>query len=171
MRTGDDIICGHAQLRRALRSRHNRKIPSVSNCWRSQLPGRGLCRAIAQCEQARAAPQWPLTRIDPPPSVARRSNPLATKAATTALLNLLGDVICQLGIEKGQFDFKRSAIFTFLGGVLVGPTLHFWCGASQLSPAREPLATLQCLPPECLLGRPTHHHARLTARKSLPQVL
>lgn len=49
-----------------------------------------------------------------------------TKAATTAFLNWLGDAISQLAIEKGEFNFKRSAIFTFLGGFLVGPTLHFW---------------------------------------------
>jgi hypothetical protein len=33
----------------------------------------------------------------------------------------------QVGVEKVEnVDIKRAAIFSFLGGALVGPTLHFW---------------------------------------------
>lgn len=53
--------------------------------------------------------------------------PVLTKAVTSALLNLIGDVICQLVIDKvPSLDYKRTFMFTFLGLALVGPTLHFW---------------------------------------------
>jgi peroxisomal membrane protein 2 len=39
----------------------------------------------------------------------------------------LGVVVWQLVIEKnGKLDVKRTAVITFLGLVLVGPTLHIW---------------------------------------------
>ncbi|KAL8041720.1 hypothetical protein ABFX02_09G002400 [Erythranthe guttata] len=53
--------------------------------------------------------------------------PVMTKAVTSALLTFVGDVICQLVIDKVPSpDLKRTFIFTLLGLVLVGPTLHFW---------------------------------------------
>jgi hypothetical protein len=53
--------------------------------------------------------------------------PVRTKAITAAILNFLGDLFCQLVIEKnGKLDVKRTAVITFLGLVLVGPTLHIW---------------------------------------------
>lgn len=53
--------------------------------------------------------------------------PVATKAVTSALLTLIGDLICQLAIEQvPSLDHKRTFLFTLLGLVLVGPTLHFW---------------------------------------------
>ncbi|XP_010036405.2 protein sym-1 [Eucalyptus grandis] len=53
--------------------------------------------------------------------------PVATKAVTSALLTFLGDLICQLVIDQApSLDLKRNFSFTFLGLVLVGPTLHFW---------------------------------------------
>ncbi|XP_010520630.1 PREDICTED: protein sym-1, partial [Tarenaya hassleriana] len=53
--------------------------------------------------------------------------PVLTKAVTSAILNLVGDLICQLAIDKvSSLDTKRMLLFTFLGLVLVGPTLHFW---------------------------------------------
>ncbi|KAK4777472.1 hypothetical protein SAY87_017659 [Trapa incisa] len=53
--------------------------------------------------------------------------PVRTKAITSALLTFIGDLICQLVIEQvPSLDMKRSFLFTFLGLVLVGPTLHFW---------------------------------------------
>lgn len=55
------------------------------------------------------------------------NHPVTTKAITSALLNLFGDLVCQLMIEKSEtVDLKRIGIFTLLGLVLVGPTLHFW---------------------------------------------
>ncbi|KAM0981457.1 hypothetical protein ACFX13_014820 [Malus domestica] len=53
--------------------------------------------------------------------------PVATKALTSALLTLTGDIVCQLVIDKAPYlDLKRTFLFTLLGLVLVGPTLHFW---------------------------------------------
>ncbi|KAK9725933.1 hypothetical protein RND81_05G178500 [Saponaria officinalis] len=53
--------------------------------------------------------------------------PVLTKAVTSALLTLVGDLICQLVIDKvPTLDYKRTFTFTFLGLALVGPTLHYW---------------------------------------------
>ncbi|KAL2553387.1 protein sym-1 [Forsythia ovata] len=53
--------------------------------------------------------------------------PVMTKAVTSAFLTLVGDLICQLVIDQvPSLDLKRTSIFTLLGLVLVGPTLHFW---------------------------------------------
>lgn len=55
------------------------------------------------------------------------NHPVLTKAVTSALLNLVGDLICQLLIDKvPSLDLKRMFLFTFLGLALVAPTLHFW---------------------------------------------
>ncbi|KAL6579717.1 hypothetical protein OROMI_007741 [Orobanche minor] len=55
------------------------------------------------------------------------SYPVMTKAVTSAFLTLVGDLICQLLIDQVPSpDMKRTFIFTLLGLVLVGPTLHFW---------------------------------------------
>ncbi|CAN0890626.1 Protein sym-1 [Linum grandiflorum] len=53
--------------------------------------------------------------------------PVLTKSVTSGLLNFLGDIICQLVIDKAPSpDLKRTSRFAFLGLVLVGPALHFW---------------------------------------------
>ncbi|XP_054800192.1 protein sym-1 [Prosopis cineraria] len=53
--------------------------------------------------------------------------PISVKALTSALLTLIGDLICQLVIDHvPSLDIKRTFIFTLLGFVLVGPTLHLW---------------------------------------------
>nr|GEW82283.1 protein SYM-1 [Tanacetum cinerariifolium] len=55
------------------------------------------------------------------------AHPVWTKAITSALLTFVGDLICQIVIDKKPSpDIKRVSIFTFLGMALVGPTLHFW---------------------------------------------
>jgi hypothetical protein len=33
----------------------------------------------------------------------------------------------QLFFEDGPFNVRRAVIFTALGGVLIGPVLHYWC--------------------------------------------
>ncbi|KAF0889041.1 hypothetical protein E2562_021097 [Oryza meyeriana var. granulata] len=54
-------------------------------------------------------------------------HPVTTRAVTSAVLTLAGDLICQLAIDKvPELDLKRTFVFTFLGLVLVGPTLHVW---------------------------------------------
>ncbi|XP_027107038.1 protein SYM1 isoform X1 [Coffea arabica] len=53
--------------------------------------------------------------------------PVWTKAVTSAFLTFIGDLTCQLVIEQvPSLDWKRTFLFTLLGLVLVGPTLHFW---------------------------------------------
>ncbi|ONK77997.1 uncharacterized protein A4U43_C02F13130 [Asparagus officinalis] len=62
---------------------------------------------------------WYLTALD--------KYPVATKAITSAILTLIGDLICQFVINRvTKLDLKRTFVFTFLGLALVGPTLHFW---------------------------------------------
>ncbi|PNH06252.1 PXMP2/4 family protein 2 [Tetrabaena socialis] len=75
------------------------------------------------------------------------SSPLLTKAVTCGLLNALGDIFCQLFIDGGALDWKRTATFTFMGVALVGPTLHYWYALlNRLVPARGAAgATLQLL--------------------------
>ncbi|KAJ4848101.1 hypothetical protein Tsubulata_023522 [Turnera subulata] len=64
-------------------------------------------------------------------------HPILTKAVTSAILTFLGDLICQLVIDQApSLDLKRTFIFTLLGLVLVGPTLHVWyLKLSKLVPA------------------------------------
>lgn len=57
-------------------------------------------------------------------------HPLLVKAITTAVLSALGNVICQVGIERvDALDGRRIGIFTALGLLWVAPCLHFWFGA------------------------------------------
>lgn len=54
-----------------------------------------------------------------------------TKSITASILNLLGDVTCQTLVEgkpigSASFDMRRTAVFTALGLVLIGPSLHLW---------------------------------------------
>ncbi|KAJ7538131.1 hypothetical protein O6H91_11G036000 [Diphasiastrum complanatum] len=54
-------------------------------------------------------------------------HPVKTKALTSALLNFLGDLFCQLIVEKSDtINLKRISMITVIGLLLVGPTLHFW---------------------------------------------
>nr|XP_048321803.1 protein sym-1 isoform X2 [Ziziphus jujuba var. spinosa] len=53
--------------------------------------------------------------------------PVSIKALTSAFLTLIGDLICQIWIDQAPSpDLKRTFLFTLLGLILVGPTLHFW---------------------------------------------
>lgn len=69
------------------------------------------------------------------------THPVATKATTSALLTFLGDLFCQLVFEKAEtVDLKRIGIFTLLGLILVGPTLHFWyLNLSKMVPGPGPM--------------------------------
>lgn len=62
---------------------------------------------------------WYLTALD--------KHPVITKALTSAFLTLIGDLTCQILIDHvPKLDERRTFVFTLLGLVLVGPTLHFW---------------------------------------------
>lgn len=73
------------------------------------------------------------------------SSPLVTKAITSALIVLGGDLGCQLFLEGGSLDYMRLARMFVIGGVLVAPVLHVWYGAlyrfvrSRLKCAPTPL--------------------------------
>lgn len=56
------------------------------------------------------------------------THPLATKIVTGGAIAGIGDINCQLFLESGEFNVKRAAIFTFLGGAFISPILHVWYG-------------------------------------------
>ena len=61
---------------------------------------------------------------------AMRTAPLATKALTSAGISAAGDAGCQLLVERREaLDAQRSAKMALMGGLMVGPALHFWYGA------------------------------------------
>ncbi|KAK4836968.1 hypothetical protein QYF36_001723 [Acer negundo] len=83
--------------------------------------------------------------------------PMLTKAVTSALLTFIGDIICQVVIDQApSLDVKRTFVFTLLGLVLVGPTLHFWyLHPSKLVPLPGVSGTLVCLLLDQFLFAPT----------------
>ena len=54
------------------------------------------------------------------------SKPLPTKALTASLIAFTGDIASQVLLSEKDIDISRILRYTLLGGVLVGPTLHFW---------------------------------------------
>lgn len=56
------------------------------------------------------------------------SHPILTKALTSMVISAMGDIACQLLIEDHPFEWVRFFQFSAMGGVLVGPGLHFWYG-------------------------------------------
>lgn len=64
--------------------------------------------------------------------------PMATRVATSAALNGVGDVLGQTLFEKDKpFDWIRFGKFVFLGGALVAPVLNLWYGTlNRLVPAQ-----------------------------------
>lgn len=51
------------------------------------------------------------------------SKPLLTKAITSAIIGILGDLIASY--KKGR-SFKRTFVFALYGGVVTGPLFHWW---------------------------------------------
>jgi hypothetical protein len=63
-------------------------------------------------------------------NAALQQHPLLVKAITTAILSAIGNVICQVFIEKkSDLDWRRINTFTVLGLLWVAPCLHFWYGS------------------------------------------
>jgi len=55
------------------------------------------------------------------------TQPLITKAVTSAAVGASGDLTCQLCFERrAEVSWWRLGTFTFLSGVLVAPVLHRW---------------------------------------------
>ncbi|KAF8648564.1 hypothetical protein HU200_064606 [Digitaria exilis] len=90
---------------------------NAASCCGNSAPAAGTTGGSAKGWRVFLA--WYLMSLD--------KNPIATKAVTSAVLTLAGDLICQLVIDRVQeLDFRRTFVFTFLGLALVGPTLHVW---------------------------------------------
>jgi hypothetical protein len=55
---------------------------------------------------------------------------MPTKIVTSAMINGLGDMMCQLlngALKDGkEFDFRRLFIFSLVGGLYFGPVIHYW---------------------------------------------
>lgn len=63
---------------------------------------------------------------------ALETNPILTKAITASVLNAIGDLACQILVEKNEkINFRRFAIFATMGLVMIGPVLHYWYGFNQ----------------------------------------
>eukprot|EP00050_Salpingoeca_kvevrii_P008597 m.303859 g.303859 ORF g.303859 m.303859 type:complete len:215 (+) comp16282_c0_seq1:233-877(+) len=56
------------------------------------------------------------------------ARPLLVKCLTSGAISLGGDALCQLAIERKDWDTARFAQFGLLGAILVAPTLHVWYG-------------------------------------------
>ena len=78
-------------------------------------------------------------------------HPLVTKMVTSGLLSGFGDLLCQ-GIEgKKTFNFKRTATFSFMGLIYIGPMLPM--NYSKILPTLVPIkgsATIVALKKLCL---------------------
>ena len=87
------------------------------------------------------------------------SHPLLTKAVTSGLITAAGDIGCQTLVEKKEkFDFKRFFMFSGLGLVLVGPTLHVWYGAlNKFIPAQTTAGALyRCTSDQTVFAGPSY---------------
>lgn len=74
------------------------------------------------------------------------TRPLLTKAVTSAVIVATGDILCQLVVERTHaLNWMRVGRMGLLGGVLVGPCLHFWCARlSTMMPLLECIQTNRC---------------------------
>mmetsp|Transcript_7855 Transcript_7855/g.20780 ORF Transcript_7855/g.20780 Transcript_7855/m.20780 type:complete len:288 (+) Transcript_7855:239-1102(+) len=65
------------------------------------------------------------------------TNPITTKAITSAVLLLVSDLLAQrLSSDfRGRFDWARSLKQSVLGLVLLGPLGHFWFNVLERAPA------------------------------------
>ncbi|CAN6348857.1 unnamed protein product [Urochloa humidicola] len=104
---------------------HSRKVGRLqqlhaASCCSNSAPAAGASGGGATgAKDWRFFLAWYLMSLD--------KNPIATKAVTSAVLTLAGDLICQLVIDRvPELDLRRTFVFTFLGLALVGPTLHVW---------------------------------------------
>jgi hypothetical protein len=61
---------------------------------------------------------------------------------------------CQVLFEDGPFNVRRAAIFTAMGGLVIGPTLFYWCARIQAE--KEDTTRSVCANthhPHCVLER------------------
>lgn len=92
--------------------------------------------------------------------------PLTTKAITSMFLTGVGDVMCQVFLEDSPFNFVRFVQFTLLGGVLVGPGLHFWYGfVNKVLPGTQMTMVLGRLAMDQLIWAPAFIATFMSALK------
>lgn len=53
------------------------------------------------------------------------TRPLLVKSVTSGIIAMLGDIVAQLGGDQ-PYSLIRTAQFSLLGVILVGPVLHVW---------------------------------------------
>uniref|UniRef100_A0A7S1CGT8 Peroxisomal membrane protein MPV17 n=1 Tax=Bicosoecida sp. CB-2014 TaxID=1486930 RepID=A0A7S1CGT8_9STRA len=83
------------------------------------------------------------------------TRPILTKSLTSLVITAIGDIACQTFFGDGSFDIVRFAQFSILGGVLVGPGLHFWYGTlNRLIPGVTTKAVLGRLALDQLVWAP-----------------
>lgn len=73
--------------------------------------------------------------------------PVMTKSITSGVIAFVGDVACQklfpADKDNNKVDWKRTANFTIMGAVLIGPMLHHWYSLlGSKFPGTSTLATL-----------------------------
>jgi protein Mpv17 len=84
------------------------------------------------------------------------SHPIPVKAFTSAMLVATGDLIAQIFFEDGKFNVFRSCRMLILGGVVIGPSLHFWYNAlHKFLPAQTTAGALMRLAADQLVFAPT----------------
>lgn len=60
--------------------------------------------------------------------------PLATKAATSAIIAALGDTLASW--KSGKRNLRRTLAFFLFGGCITAPILHWWYGVLERVSAR-----------------------------------
>eukprot|EP00164_Ancoracysta_twista_P011310 GFYU01017389.1.p1 GENE.GFYU01017389.1~~GFYU01017389.1.p1 ORF type:complete len:230 (+),score=35.13 GFYU01017389.1:55-744(+) len=53
-------------------------------------------------------------------------NPVRTEALSSAVVSAVGDLTCQLLVERRPFDLTRFRNMTMIGGFVLGPVLYYW---------------------------------------------
>jgi hypothetical protein len=83
------------------------------------------------------------------------TQPFLTRVLTCGVLNGLGDIFCQLFVEKEGYSAKRTLTFAGLGVVFVGPCLFYWYGLlGKLVPGTDIMSILASLALDQLVYAP-----------------
>jgi hypothetical protein len=139
---------GHQLHHQLFRSQKQQPLPISATSWQSSLAtpssilgGFQRAAAATRSQTARLAAVLRSRNLSSSSSSSGESGivawytrqltekPIITKALTSAVIVLAGDLGCQLVIEGNGLDIARLARMFFLGGALVAPVLHVWYGA------------------------------------------
>ena len=141
LRVGSATRVGAATTRHVFSSTSTFGAKSKSSTLSFTKSNVGWRRAYSSSSSSDSKKKWSF--IDTYMSLLN-SHPLLTKAVTSGIITAAGDIGCQTLVEKKEkFDFKRFFMFSGLGLVLVGPTLHVWYGAlNKFIPAQTTAGAL-----------------------------